>query len=258
MTPSRPRVLLCLPCYRESNRLPLLLEQIGREDRRLDFAEIHLFFLDDGSGAEEQRRLEELVSKQTFTNFPVSIRLFPQNRGKGSVLRDGFLEGLEKNFDFIGFLDTDAATPFYEMIALIHTLVQTEETDAVIGSRIKCLGKRVERSFKRHLVGRVFATLLSNLFKIAVYDSQCGAKVFRSRALRDDALQICDDPRWLFDTQLIVLLHSRGARIREQMVDWSDIPGSKIHLVRDSYRMLTGLIRFRRRLSTWSTTRPFD
>jgi glycosyltransferase involved in cell wall biosynthesis len=245
---SKPRALLCVPCYRESARLPIFLEQIKAQDRPLDFAELTVLFLDDGSGEAEQDALKNLLARSAFTNFKIESKFFEKNRGKGGVLRDGFKEGLRREFDLIGFLDSDGATPFYEGLALLEEAWRFPQLDGVIGSRVKCLGKTVERSFKRHLVGRVFATLLSNLYDIPVYDSQCGAKIFRKRALTAELLDRCYDDRWLFDTQLLILLFRNGRSIREQMIDWTDIPGSKINVFRDSWRMFVGLLRFRRSL----------
>ena len=209
---------------------------------------IDIKFFDDGSGEKEGQNLKEAVLKAgtEIKNFTLKYELFPINRGKGAVLRDGFKQGIAE-YQYVGFLDGDGATPFYEMIRIMEKLVNETGAvaDAMIGSRVKCLGKTVQRSLKRHLSGRIFATLLSNIFSIPVYDSQCGAKLFSTSILSVSLLDHCYDQRWLFDTQLLILIYRKKFRVLETPVDWKDIPGSKVSLFRDSWRMFWGLLAFR-------------
>jgi glycosyltransferase involved in cell wall biosynthesis len=221
---------------------------------RLD---VHVLVADDGSRTEEARRMEDSV-RETAKAFGLAegalryARHSP-NRGKGAVLRESFLaEGASGGFDVLGFLDADGSTPFAEALRLIDLLRRHgDEADAYLGCRLKCLGIPLERKVSRHLVGRVFATMVSNLYGIPVYDSQCGAKFFKASLLTPGLLRLCDDDRWIFDTQLLIALWRSGARLRECPVAWREVPGSKVSLVRDPARMLLGLVRFRRRLEHW-------
>ena len=76
-------------------------------------------------------------------------------------------------------------------------------TDVILASRVSLLGRRIVRSTRRHYLGRIFATLASRILRVAVYDTQCGAKLFRcapalAAALRDPFLS-----RWVFDVELL-------------------------------------------------------
>jgi dolichyl-phosphate beta-glucosyltransferase len=55
-------------------------------------------------------------------------------------------------------------------------------------------------------------------------------------------------PGFAFDVELCLLLQKFGFHTIEFPVDWSDIPGSKVRLVRDGLRMAVEVIRIRRRV----------
>jgi hypothetical protein len=115
-----------------------------------------------------------------------------------------------------------------------------EGTAAVIlASRVSLLGRRIVRSTARHYLGRVFATLASRILCVAVYDTQCGAKLFRCSPELRVALRNPFLSRWVFDVELLGRLLTGApdappiepAALREEPLDaWRDIPGSKLGL----------------------------
>jgi hypothetical protein len=106
-----------------------------------------------------------------------------------------------------------------------------------MGSRVQLLGRRIERSSLRHYAGRVFATGASLSLGLPVYDTQCGAKLFRPSPALACALEQPFTSRWAFDVELLgrLLRPDTGVppvaaeRIREEpLLVWSDVPGSKL------------------------------
>jgi hypothetical protein len=92
-------------------------------------------------------------------------------------------------------------------------LRERPQVDLVMGARVQMLGRTVRRSPLRHYLGRVFATAVSQVLRLAVYDTQCGAKLLRNRA---ELALVFDEPfcvNWTFDVALIARL-LRGSPVR--------------------------------------------
>ena len=58
---------------------------------------------------------------------------------------------------------------------------------------------------------------------------------------------ICAKTDLLSTSSLLIALGQSGARIIEVPIDWHDVPGSKLHFLRDSGQMLAAVIKMRRR-----------
>ena len=88
----------------------------------------------------------------------------------------------------------------------------------------------------RHYLGRIFATAASTVLRLPVYDTQCGAKIFRIVPATANLFSEPFCTRWVFDVELIARyirnVGSPGAaagRICEfPLMEWRDIAGSKV------------------------------
>jgi dolichyl-phosphate beta-glucosyltransferase len=242
---------IIIPCYRESQRLPRFLEDLAplvsasRVTGRITI-------VDDGSGEQEVSNLLKAV-EPIMTQFPQAFRpplLLADNLGKGGAVYAGWKSVAAHGAEYLGFIDADGSTNGTQFCKLVeHLDLNKEEVDGVLGSRVKMLGNPVGRSLKRHLMGRCFATLVSNMTGLEVYDSQCGAKVFK----REVFLAVeptLKETGFVFDVELILASLLKGYRLLELPVSWTDTPGSKVHLVRDTLQMFLGLSRIRRHLGS--------
>jgi glycosyltransferase involved in cell wall biosynthesis len=241
----RVRVIIVVPCYNEERRLPVeAFRQFRSETTKVEFC-----FVNDGSRDGTLRLLESL-QKEDPSRF-TALNL-DRNRGKAEAVRRGVVASMEKNPDFIGFWDADLATPLSELPSFFAVLRERAEIEMVFAARVRLLGRKISRRPARHYVGRVGATLISSSLGLAVYDTQCGAKIFRvTPAIR----QIFEAPfisPWIFDVELIaryVEAHGRDAAARAiyelPIKEWHDVPGSKVRWV-DFLRALNDLRKIHR------------
>src|SRR5690606_14715992 len=103
----------------------------------------------------------------------------------------------------VGYLDADLATPVDEFRRLKDLLTARPDCQAVLASRVALLGHSVHRHATRHYLGRLYATGASLALGVPVYDTQCGAKLFRTNPALRAALTVPFPDRWSFDVELL-------------------------------------------------------
>lgn len=238
---------IVVPCYNEATRLPVdaFRAFVAAEPR------VRFLFVDDGSTDETPHVLSRLT-----TTEPDRVQTIVQrvNRGKAEAVRVGMLSAFANGGRYAGYWDADLATPLSEILRFIDVLEAQPDRDICFGARVQLLGREIDRTPVRHYVGRLFATAASVALRLPVYDTQCGAKLFRvSPAMR--ALFVGRFlGRWTFDVEIIARLMQQCARERRPASDiiyelpleeWRDVDGSKVHPL-DFFAALIELGRIRR------------
>ena len=238
---------LVIPHYRDTERLkPYLADLMATLP---DWVTIQVS--DDGSGAAGFRKLEALIEqaqkeRRRLKHGPVILAPITsgENQGKGAAVLAGWRQSSTE--DFLSFVDADGAVSATELLrALMHMRNVAADLGVLIGSRIKMAGHKVERRPIRHLCGRVFATSVSLISGLIIYDTQCGLKILR----RDVYEAISPHMRtagFAFDVELLLLAIRSGFTIEEFPIDWQDIPGSKVSLLKHSLPMLREVARAKR------------
>ena len=195
------RVTIVVPCYNEAERLDTVQFASFSDDRY----NIRFLFVNDGSTDETPRVLEGLRDRAPER---IDVLHLTKNRGKAEAVRQGMVRALSSDCDYVGFWDADLATPLDAIGEFGSLLDDRPDIEAVIGSRVKLLGRQIERSTSRHYAGRVFATTAAFVLGIQVYDTQCGAKLFRATPEWARIFSATFSTRWIFDIEII-------ARLRE-------------------------------------------
>ncbi|QIF04497.1 glycosyltransferase [Roseimicrobium sp. ORNL1] len=244
------KILLVIPCFNESGRIAPFLTELCALAETL--GRISILVVEDGSTPEEQHRLSQLVhtirQKYPFVREPL---LLSSNLGKGGAVYAGWQA--HQSEEWLAFVDADGACSAPETMRLARLLVEGQTSvDAVFASRIQMLGHRIQRHLHRHIIGRIYATIVSILLEIPVHDSQCGLKFIRrsSYARVSPSLEVKD---FGFDIELMAALTDSGAIVEEVPIDWHEVPGGKLRLFRDAFCMLNDVleVRARRRTPAW-------
>lgn len=241
--------LLVIPAYRDLVRLkPFLVSLCSALDISV-MQGVRVLVVDDGSPGEEQGALARFVDElRSRYSFVLPAHLLPKNLGKGGAVRAGWdrCDG----WGWLGFVDADGAVPAREVVRLVRMTYQGDPGFCFFASRIRMLGYRVTRQVSRHLVGRVFATLSSLLLGLQVYDSQCGLKIIPAGAYAK-VRPLLRSSAYTMDVELIAALAVAGVPMVEVPIDWDDVPGSRVSLLRDPWRMLLDLFAIRKRRQRW-------
>lgn len=231
------RARVVVPCYNEALRL----------DREAFLAWARepesgsLLLVDDGSSDGTWEVLQDLSGR---AGGRISALRLPRNRGKAEAVRQGLLAALEGPEDYVGYWDADLSTPLDTLRELQGYLDAHPRVDLLLGSRVQLLGKRIDRQALRHYVGRIFATAASETLGLPVYDTQCGAKMFRASDELRDLLARPFLSNWSFDVEILARFLQRHGRVEAleriheyPLPRWRDVAGSKVR----PWHLLTSL-----------------
>jgi dolichyl-phosphate beta-glucosyltransferase len=136
------------------------------------------------------------------------------------------------------FVDADGATAIDELSGLERALERG--ADIAIGTR-EGAGTKIVASALRTYLGRAFNRAVRSRAIVGLRDTQCGFKLFQGQALA--LFPLLREDGFAFDVELLLLAQRRGLRIAEVPVNWTEVPGSKVHLLRDGLRMLRAVRR---------------
>jgi dolichyl-phosphate beta-glucosyltransferase len=220
--------MVVVPCYNEGSRLP-----VDQFRQFLAASQVSLVFVDDGSRDNTLERIEHV--RDGYEDRVTALKS-PANQGKAEAVRMGINFALDQNAELAGFWDADLATPLEAIPEFLAVFADRPGLDMVFGSRVKLLGRRVQRRASRHYLGRIFATVVSSVLRLPIYDTQCGAKIFR---VRPETRGLFAEPfhsRWVFDVEILArYIRRKGSPdsaalgIYEQPLQaWEDVGGSKV------------------------------
>ncbi len=220
---------LVIPCYNEEKRLdPSEVARLAQQDG------VSVLLVDDGSSDGTAALAESLVAQ---SGGKIAFLKLERNGGKAEAVRRGLVQALEQGAQCVGFLDADLSTPVDEMLRLVAYMRERPAITVVLASRIRLLGNDVQRKPHRHYLGRLFATAASLTLDLDIYDTQCGAKLFRATPALRAALAKPFTSRWIFDVELIGRLiygAPDGQALKaDQFAEvplrtWRDVAGSKL------------------------------
>jgi dolichyl-phosphate beta-glucosyltransferase len=241
--------VIVVPCWNEEHRLPV--------DRFRAFLaaepDVGFVFVDDGSNDGTR---ELLLGLEKIDPRRVGVLGLAGNGGKAEAVRRGVLEAIRGEPRFVGYWDADLATPLDAIPEFRRELEARPACEIVMAARVHLLGRRVQRAALRHYLGRVSATLIALVLDLRVYDTQCGAKLFRNGPPLHDLFREPFLSTWLFDVEILARRIAQGraggrptakqAIYEYPIPEWTDVSGSKLRP--GAYlRAALDLLRIRRR-----------
>lgn len=232
-----PDITLIIPMYNEKEIIRDTAQTL-HDYMSSQFENYEILFSDDGSrdGCGDIVREMQLPS--------VRVVGYPDNHGKGCAIRTAMLEA---KGEIVVFTDADLAYGT-EVIKLAYDkLISEPDAAMLIGSRNLSRDGYAGYTAIRKLMSKVYIKVLGLIGGFKLSDSQCGCKAFRGVASKD-IFSRCKVDGFAFDFEAIIWAQKLGYRIVEMPVKIINHRASTVHIFRDTFRMLSDLVKIRRRV----------
>jgi glycosyltransferase involved in cell wall biosynthesis len=224
---------IVIPAHNEETRLPRALGQVFAFLEKQNYT-YEVVVIENAS------RDRTLEVAQKFTQHLPGLRVLHEELpGKGRAVRRGVMEA-HGEYRFIA--DADFSMPVEEISRFLPPACSC---DIAIASREAPGAIRYNEPAYRHLTGRVYNYLIRSLVLPGLQDTQCGFKCFRA-TVAEDVFRFQTLTGWSFDVELLYVARRRGYTITEIGIPWYYNPGSKINVLRNSWRMFLDLLTIRR------------
>lgn len=224
---------IIIPVYNEERRLPKTMEQVFSFLEKQSY-QAEVIVVENGS---QDRTLE--VAKSYEKKHSQLRVLVESERGKGRAVRSGMLAA-KGEYRFM--CDADFSMPVLEINRFLPP--RLENIDIAIASREADGAVRYNEPHLRHIIGRIFNTLIRIMVLPDLHDTQCGFKCFRA-AVAEDLFRAQTITGWSFDVEVLYIASMRGYKIEEIPIHWYFNAESKINVLRDSFRMGFDLLKIR-------------
>ena len=230
---AKPYLSIIIPAHNEEARLPSTLDQVAAFLTAQTY-QVEVLVVENGS---QDRTLE--IAQSYAARLPNLCVLRLDERGKGRAVRHGMLQA---SGEYLFMCDADLSMPIEQVNQFIPPSLN--DFDIAIASREAPGAVRYDEPAYRHIVGRIFNTMIRLVALPGLNDTQCGFKCFRAPVAREIfALQQL--PGWSFDVEVLFIARQRGYRIVELPVPWYFNPESKVRVINDSMRMALDLLTIR-------------
>lgn len=120
-----------------------------------------------------------------------------------------------------------------------------KNVNAIWSSRYKNFIKGSRSSLFRSLLGQLFSKLVRTYFSIPLFDTQCGAKIFRTK-IAQETFREPFISRWLFDIEIFFRL-PKGTVLEKPVLYWENHTGSKVSFFRDGIQAFKDLPKIRKK-----------
>lgn len=234
---SNPFLSIIIPAFNEAQRLPSTLEQVVAFLKDQPYAS-EIIIVDNASQDNTFQVINEFTDRHNSADLPLIVLQEPQ-KGKGAAVKKGILAA---SGEFRFMCDADLSMPVSEINRFLPPTL--ENFDIAIASREAPGAVRYNEPAYRHLVGRIFNSLIRVLALPELNDTQCGFKCFRA-AVAEDLFPRMTITGWSFDVEILYIALKRGYQIVEIPIPWDYNPHSQISVFGDSLQMALDIFKIR-------------
>ena len=174
---------LIVPCYNEEDSLPIFYEAVCDVARTLEYCDVTLLLINDGSRDRTLSIMRELAAKDSRVHY-IS---FSRNFGKEAAMYAGFCNA---KGDYVAVMDADMQDP-PSLLPQMLEILETQEYDSVATRRVTREGEPPIRSF----FARMFYRIINRISDADIVD---GARDFRlmKREMVDAIVAMCEYNRF--------------------------------------------------------------
>ena len=235
-----PFLSIIIPAYNEEGRLPPTLEKIAIFLRTQSFRS-EVIVVENGSRDRTAAVTEEFIHRHVAPTDPFRVLLTHSSPGKGAAVKLGMLAA-RGAYRFI--CDADLAMPIEEVSKFLPPDFAHGAMTVGVGSREAPGAVRHHEPGYRHLMGRVFNTLVRIMAIRGIQDTQCGFKCF-SAAATEAIFPLQRIDGWGFDVEVLYIAQHHGLALVEVPINWYYQSDSRIRPVQDTINMVRELIKIR-------------
>ena len=230
-----PFLSVIIPTFNEETQIASTLSKIIDYLGKQPFL-WEIIVVDDGSSDATSDVVEDYTKNYSMVRLETI-----KHKGKGQAVKHGMLNSTGI-YRFT--CDADLAMPIEQLDRFLPNM--DKGYDVVIGSRQISGARRFNEPTLRHVMGRVFNSIVSVLAISGFQDTQCGFKCFRGK-IADELFPLIMTEGFGFDVEILYLAVKRNLNILEVPIDWHHRTASKVRNATDSLLMLweTILIRWR-------------
>jgi len=242
-----PYLSIIIPAHNEVQRLGWSLHRLYGSYLLKQPRPYEVIIVDNGSNDLTAQMLDDVW----YREFPNLQLLKLEQAGKGLAVRTGMLAAKGQ---WRVMCDAD----FSMDPAWISSLLPDggDSFDICITTRNGPGALRINEPVARHITGVIFNWLVRRITGLPFSDTQCGFKSFSGRAA-EDVFSRCHVDGWAFDVEALYIAMLRMYTIKQIPITWQAYEGSKVRVLRDSYRMLMDVLAIRRTVDR-STVQPLE
>lgn len=233
------KITVCIPMYNE--------EAIAADCAKALYGALSAFaestgdtyeviFCDDGSSDECTNRVHDYEKWLDHTKVDIKEIGYAINRGKGCAVRTAICASTG---DIVLYTDCDLAYGTDVIGEAVAKLKQSGD-DLLIGSRNLSDDGYEGYTPIRKIASKTYIKVLNLFAGFKLSDSQCGFKAFRGDKGRK-IFSYCTTDGFAFDIEALMIASRLGYKIGEMGVKIVNHRESKVHVVRDTFRMLNDL-----------------